>query len=129
MTIERELDRFCTLQTQNLNFLFYSSVLKTLIIGWKDLESKAMNTFYCKGTSRYVKACGLKDEELLLSNNKSLDDIFTSDQWENFFQTLLHDPENASYMCKKKCGVDVDMDKVKEEERKEVKEQANGADY
>ena len=24
---------------------------------------------------RYVKACGLKDEELLLSNNKSLDDI------------------------------------------------------
>ena len=38
---------------------------------------------------RYVKACGLKDEELLLSNNKNLDDIFTSDQWENFFQTLL----------------------------------------
>ena len=78
---------------------------------------------------RYVKACGLKDDELLLSNNKSLDDIFTSDQWENFFQTLLHDPENASYMCKKKCGINVDMDKVREEERKEVKEQANGADY
>ena len=73
--------------------------------------------------------CGLKDEELLLSNNDSLDDIFKSDQWENFFQTLLNDPENASYMCKKKCGVDVDMDKLKQEERKEVTEQANGADY
>ena len=32
-------------------------------------------------------------------------------------------------MCKKKCGVDVDMDKLKQEERKEVTEQANGADY
>ena len=42
---------------------------------------------------RYVKECGLKDEELLLSNNDSLDDIFKSDQWENFFQTLLNDPK------------------------------------
>ena len=46
-----------------------------------------------------------------------------------FFQTLLNDPENASYMCKKKCGIDIDKDKVREEERREVKAQANGADY
>ena len=45
---------------------------------------------------RYIKECGLKDEELLLSNNDRLDDIFTSDQWENFFNTLLNDPNNAS---------------------------------
>lgn len=65
----------------------------------------------------YIKKCGLKDEELKVSNNESLEDIFTSDQWENFFTTLLHDPENASYMCKKKCGVGVDLKKLKEEER------------
>jgi hypothetical protein len=75
---------------------------------------------------RYVKQCGLKDEELLLSNNERLEDIFTSDQWENFFQTLLTRPENASYMCKKKCGVDIDKDAVRAEERAEIKEQANG---
>jgi|TARA_B110000503_G_scaffold22141_1_gene33987 hypothetical protein len=78
---------------------------------------------------RHVKACGLKDEELLLSNNERLEDIFTSDQWENFFQTLLNDPKNASYMCKKKCGVDIDVDAVKAEERFEVRGQANGKDY
>ena len=75
---------------------------------------------------RYIKMCGLKDEELLLSCNEQLEDIFTSDQWENFFQTLLNNPENASYMCKKKCGVDIDEDAVRAEERIEVKDQANG---
>ena len=78
---------------------------------------------------RYIKECGLKDEELLLSNNSCLDDIFTSDQWEKFFQILLTDPDNASYMCKKKCGVDADLEKLRAEERKEVKEQADGKDY
>jgi hypothetical protein len=29
-------------------------------------------------------------------------------------------------MCKKKCGVDIDKDAVRAEERAEVKEQANG---
>jgi len=78
---------------------------------------------------RYIKACGLKDESLALANNEKLEDIFTSDQWENFFQTLLNDPDNASYMCKKKCGVDIDVEAVKAEERTEVKEQANGKNY
>ena len=78
---------------------------------------------------RHVKACGLKDPELALENNNRLEDIFTSDQWENFFQTLLNNPEEASYMCKKKCGVDIDKDAVRAEERKEVMEQANGKDY
>ena len=75
---------------------------------------------------RYVKQCGLRDEELLLSRNERLEDIFISDQWEKFFQTLLTNPENASYMCKKKCGVDIDKDAVRAEERIEVREQANG---
>jgi hypothetical protein len=78
---------------------------------------------------RYVKECGLKDQELALANNTCLEDIFTSNQWEQFFQTLLNEPEKASYMCKKKCGIDVDMDKLKEEERQEVRGQANGSYY
>jgi hypothetical protein len=78
---------------------------------------------------RYVKACGLKDDELLLSNNNSLEDIFKSEQWENFFQTLINRPQDASYMCKKKCGVNVDMDEVKKEEKREVRDQANGKNY
>lgn len=78
---------------------------------------------------RYITECGLKDEVLAVENNSCLDDIFVSDQWENFFQTLLNDPENASYMCKKKCGIDVDMKKLKEEEKQEVIGQANVKDY
>jgi hypothetical protein len=78
---------------------------------------------------RYIKACGLKDDNLAVANNKKLEDIFTSDQWENFFQTLLNDPDNASYMCKKKCGVDIDVEAVKIEERIEVRGQASGKDY
>ena len=70
---------------------------------------------------RYIKECGLKDEELLLSNNDRLDDIFTSDQWENFFNTLLNDPNNASYMCKKKCGMNINLDDVQSEAKEELR--------
>jgi hypothetical protein len=72
---------------------------------------------------RYVMESGLKDPELALANNNSLEDIFTSDTWEKFFQTLLNKPECASYMCKKKCGVDIDKDAVKKEEKIEVSNQ------
>ena len=72
---------------------------------------------------RYVVDAGLKDDELLLSKNEKLEDIFRSDQWENFFQTLLKKPECASYMCKKKCGVDIDKSIWHPEERIESKAQ------
>lgn len=78
---------------------------------------------------RYIVEAGLKDSELALANNDNLEDIFTSDQWENFFQNLLNNPEGASYMCKKKCGVNIDKDKVREEEKIEVREQASGTNY
>lgn len=52
----------------------------------------------------YILKHGLKDESLKVSNNESLETIFTSPQWENFFQIILNDPKNASYMCIKKCG-------------------------
>lgn len=73
----------------------------------------------------YVVGAGLKDPELALDNNDRLEDIFLSDQWENFFQTLLKDPENACYMCKKKCGLDVDKEKVIEEEQTKAYERLN----
>jgi hypothetical protein len=78
---------------------------------------------------RYIMQAGLKDPKLAVENNISLEEIFVSDTWENFFQKLLNDPDNCSYMCKKKCGVDIDADAVRAEERIEVREQANGADY
>ena len=68
----------------------------------------------------YIVNAGLKDKELAVANNESLDDIFTSDQWENFFTTLLHDPKNASYMCKKKCGVNIDNETLRMEEKAEI---------
>jgi hypothetical protein len=64
----------------------------------------------------YIMKCGLKDESLAVAKNDSLEKIFTSDQWENFFTNLIHDPENASYMCKKKCGVGFDKEHIKNEE-------------
>ena len=72
---------------------------------------------------RYVVDAGLKDDKLLLSKNEKLEDIFRSDEWENFFQTLLKKPECASYMCKKKCGVDIDESIWRPEEQIEVQQQ------
>lgn len=63
----------------------------------------------------YVVKMGLKDPKLALKNNKSLKDIFTSDEWENFFQILVHNPENSSYICKKKCGVNVPDELINKE--------------
>lgn len=53
----------------------------------------------------YIVDAGLKDQQLAVANVSSLEEIFTSDQWENFFKTLLYDPECASSICKRKCGV------------------------
>ncbi len=69
---------------------------------------------------RYIVDSGLKDPELAVANNNSLEEIFTSDQWENFFYTILYNPKNASYMCKKKCGVGFDSETLKEEEIIEI---------
>lgn len=74
----------------------------------------------------YITRAGLKDPELAVANNKNLEDIFSSEQWEQFFTTLIHNPENASYMCKKKCGVDFTDEHVHTEEKKALKEITNG---
>jgi len=81
---------------------------------------------------RYIKEAGLKDPELALANNEKLEDIFSSTQWEKFFETLLNNPEKTSYMCKKKCGVDFtpqETDIRKAEEKLEVARQSGGKTY
>jgi len=52
-----------------------------------------------------LKALGMRDEELKVANNESLIQIFTSDQWERFFNVLVHDSDSAPFACKYKCGV------------------------
>ena len=81
---------------------------------------------------RYIVEAGLKDPELALANNERLEDIFASDQWENFFQKLYNDPDRCSYMCKKKCGIEFTEDETelrKIEERLEVVKQRAGKNY
>jgi hypothetical protein len=58
---------------------------------------------------------------LLLSKNEKLEDIFTSDQWENFFQTLVNKPKESCYMCKKKCGDKIDESEWLLEEKTEFR--------
>jgi len=55
---------------------------------------------------RYLKKSGLKDPKLAVENNDNLEQIFGSDAWENFFQKLVNDPDNCSYICKKKCEIE-----------------------
>ena len=78
---------------------------------------------------RYLKKSGLKDPKLSVENNDNLEEIFGSDAWENFFQKLVNDPDNCSYICKKKCGIELtdnDIEIRKAEERLEVVRQIGG---
>lgn len=71
----------------------------------------------------FIVKAGLKDPELAVANNERLEDIFSSDQWEQFFQNLINEPDKCSYMCKKKCGVELselETELRKAEERVEV---------
>ena len=46
----------------------------------------------------------LKDEHLALKNNDKLEDIFGSEEWEHFFDTLINNPSCALKQCQYKCG-------------------------
>ena len=43
-------------------------------------------------------------EDLKLENNDSIEDIFMSDVWIDFHKSLIDDPDNAPYVCKKNCS-------------------------
>ena len=71
---------------------------------------------------RYLKKSGLKNPKLSVENNDNLEQIFGSDAWENFFQKLVNDPDNCSYMCKKKCGIELTDNDTKKWQAKEKAE-------
>ena len=43
-------------------------------------------------------------EKMKLENFKTVDEIFLSDEWLNFFKMLKNKPESAPYICWKHCG-------------------------
>jgi len=51
-----------------------------------------------------VEYFGMKDDHLRVKNVDSLRDIYTSDEWDHFFDTLLNNPERAMKHCQYKCG-------------------------
>ena len=51
-----------------------------------------------------VKHFGLKDEHLRVRNVEKLEEIFKSEEWAHFFDTLLNDQKHAMKHCKYKCG-------------------------
>jgi len=48
---------------------------------------------------------GMLDENLKLENNNSVEDIVESEPWKKFIYTILHEPENATTLCRERCGV------------------------
>ena len=52
---------------------------------------------------KFVYDAGLKSNHLKVSNVESIDIIITSSEWENFFNTLLKNPNAASPICRRKC--------------------------
>mgnify|MGYP003133557082 CR=1 FL=1 len=48
---------------------------------------------------------GMRDEKLKLENNNSVEDIVESEPWKKFIYTILHEPENATTLCRARCGV------------------------
>jgi len=48
---------------------------------------------------------GFKDDKLKLENNESVDDVITSDVWKRFMYSILHEPDRAPNVCRRKCGV------------------------
>ena len=53
-----------------------------------------------------VKELGLLDEELHIRNVKDLDEIFESNQWNNFIDLLYNKQELLPGICFRFCGED-----------------------
>jgi len=55
--------------------------------------------------SKSFENLGFKDDKLKLENNESVDDVITSDVWKRFMYSILHEPDRAPNVCRRKCGV------------------------
>jgi len=45
----------------------------------------------------------LLEEHLKVENAESIEAILESDNWKQFYETILNDYENAPYVCKYRC--------------------------
>ena len=43
-------------------------------------------------------------KELHIDNNETIDDIISSDTWQNFMSDLINKPEESSPLCLKRCS-------------------------
>lgn len=76
--------------------IYYNSEGFLLPCCWLDMINKT--------SVDELKALGMYDEELKLSNNNKVEDIINSDQWKNFRKILKHNPQCALQRCKDMCG-------------------------
>jgi hypothetical protein len=84
------------------------------IDGWRQLEP--------------FKELGFLDEEFHISNLKTQEDIstiFESKIWQDFYNNLLENPEEAPWVCKKVCGYK-DGKKIKHDKKINMVEINNG---
>jgi len=61
------------------------------------------DTIHVKAKQQFIER-GFFYEDLKLENNDSIEDIFMSDVWIDFHKSLIDDPDNAPYVCKKNCS-------------------------
>ena len=47
---------------------------------------------------------GFFNEDLLVSNNDSIDDIIATDTWGEFVNDILHNYDKAPKVCQEKCS-------------------------
>lgn len=58
---------------------------------------------FIKMDKRDPKLAMLFRDHLKIENNKSIQEIFQSEEWQQFYQSLLNGPEEAAETCKKYC--------------------------
>lgn len=58
---------------------------------------------FIKMEKRDPKLAMLYRDHLKIENNKSIREIFESEEWQQFYQSLLNGPEEAAETCKKYC--------------------------
>ena len=54
----------------------------------------------------------LMKEHLKVDNVESIDEIFLSEEWINFFKMIEHNPIEAPFVCKKYCSNDWETKRI-----------------
>lgn len=54
---------------------------------------------------RIKEFSSLMKEKFKINNANSVDEIINSDEWKNFYSTLINNPEQAPNTCKQYCSI------------------------